>query len=173
MRPPIDQRAHAMIAAEIALALGCAHRSSGWWRCRCPVHRGRGPTLALRDGDRGLIAVCHAGCSRPDIFAELRRQGLIERQFSILPPSPMKRRANSDDDRTRRIESARRIWDWTNNANGSAVAAYLADAIAAVNRHRTLPPDRRPKLTPMGKAWTAALAAAELVGLRSRGERGQ
>jgi putative DNA primase/helicase len=126
MRPPIDQRAHAMIAAEIALALGCAHRSSGWWRCRCPVHRGRGPTLALRDGDRGLIAVCHAGCSRPDIFAELRRQGLIERQFSILPPSPMKRRANSDDDRTRRIESARRIWDWTNNANGSAVAAYLA-----------------------------------------------
>ena len=38
-----------------------------------------------------------------------------------------------------------------------------------VNRRRTLPPDRRPKLTPMGKVWTAALAAAELVGFTQPG----
>jgi hypothetical protein len=42
-----------------------------------------------------------------------------------------------------------------------------------VNRRRTLPPDRRPKLTPpLYGARTVALAPAELVGLRSLGERG-
>jgi hypothetical protein len=50
-----------VIAAGIALALGAAQRSGQWWRCRCPVHHSRGPTLALRDGDRGLIVHCRAG----------------------------------------------------------------------------------------------------------------
>jgi putative DNA primase/helicase len=114
-----------MIAAEIALALGCAHRSGGWWRCRCPVHRSRGPTLALRDGDRGLIAVCHARCSRADILGELRRQGLIEGDFSASPPRPIPRGTDSGDDGTRRIQLARRIWDSARVASGSTVAAYL------------------------------------------------
>ncbi len=42
-----------MTAAEIAAALGGGHRSGAWWRCRCPVHGSRGPTLALRDHERG------------------------------------------------------------------------------------------------------------------------
>jgi hypothetical protein len=45
-----------MTAAEIATVLGLAHRSGRWWRCRCPVHGSRGATLALRDGDRALVA---------------------------------------------------------------------------------------------------------------------
>lgn len=44
-----------MTAAEIAAALGAAHRSQAWWRCRCPAHGSRGATLALRDGVHGLI----------------------------------------------------------------------------------------------------------------------
>ena len=50
-----------MNAAEIAVALGAAHRSGQWWRCLCPVHgsrTGRSATLALRDGDRGLLIRC-------------------------------------------------------------------------------------------------------------------
>ena len=66
-----------MIAADIARALGAEYRSGAWWRCRCPAHGSAGASLALRDGDRGLIVVCHAGCSRTDIFAELRRRGLL------------------------------------------------------------------------------------------------
>jgi hypothetical protein len=38
-------------ASEIAKALGGAHRSGEWWRCRCPVHSSRGATLGLRDGE--------------------------------------------------------------------------------------------------------------------------
>jgi hypothetical protein len=49
-------------AAEIVAALGGAPRSTGWWRSPCPVHGSRGATLALRDGKRGLIVKCWAGC---------------------------------------------------------------------------------------------------------------
>jgi len=60
-----------MTASAIAATLGGAHRSGAWWRCVCPSHgsrTGRGATLALRDGECGLIAVCHAGCAPRDVF---------------------------------------------------------------------------------------------------------
>jgi hypothetical protein len=66
-----------VIAAEIAAVLGGAHRSGGWWRCRCPVHRSHGATLALRDSERGIIVHCHAGCDPRDVLAALRADGLI------------------------------------------------------------------------------------------------
>jgi hypothetical protein len=52
-----------MTAAEIAARLGAAHRAGRFWRCLCPVHgsrTGRSATLALRDGDHGLIVKCFA-----------------------------------------------------------------------------------------------------------------
>jgi len=113
-----------MIAAEIANALGNAHRSGSWWRSRCPVHGSRGATLALRDGDRALIAVCHAGCSRADILAELRQRGLFGRG-SGDSPAPSLRVACDDD--ARRMTLARRIWGRAQNARETPVVAYLAD----------------------------------------------
>jgi putative DNA primase/helicase len=107
-------------AAQIASALGLAHRSGGWWRCRCPVHGSRGATLALRDGGRALIAICHAGCACADILGELRRCGLLD-GLEGRPPLP----ATRDDDSGRRIEIARRIWGAVRDARGSPVAAYL------------------------------------------------
>jgi hypothetical protein len=79
-----------MTAAEIARALGAAHRSGRWWRCRCPVHGSKGPTLAVRDGDRAALVVhCHAGCSWAEIFKELRRLGLLDGTFAnAKPPAP-------------------------------------------------------------------------------------
>ena len=65
-----------MSAAEIAAALGAAHRSGVWWRCRCPVHDSRGATLALRDDNGALIVKCWAGCDGRDVLIELRRRGL-------------------------------------------------------------------------------------------------
>jgi hypothetical protein len=57
-----------MIAAEIACALGSTRRPGHWWRCRCQVHSSRGATLALRDGDRRLIAVCHGARARRPLW---------------------------------------------------------------------------------------------------------
>src|SRR6476646_4505829 len=114
-----------MSAAEIAARLGSAHCSGAWWRCRCPVHLSRGPTLALCDGDRGLVVRCWAGCDPRDVLVELRRRGLIERAADDCPVSASARQ-DVRDDAAGRIELARRIWDAAREARGSPVAAYLA-----------------------------------------------
>ena len=41
--------------------------------CRCPAHSDRDPSLSLRQGDRGILVNCFAGCSREDVLRELRR----------------------------------------------------------------------------------------------------
>jgi hypothetical protein len=119
------------MAADIAQDLGAARRCGEWWRCVCPVHgsrTGRSATLALRDGDRGLIVHCPAGCGRDEILDELRRRGLISapsRERGALRsyyPATRAKDANESD----RIGSAWRIWNAGLDAHGSPVAAYLA-----------------------------------------------
>ena len=92
----------------IARRLGAAQACGGWWRCRCPVHQSSGPTLALREGSRGLIAHCHAGCSRKDVLAELRRLGLLDGAGSAGPPDPAELQREREAERRQR---AKRIAD--------------------------------------------------------------
>src|SRR3954451_14398610 len=104
-----------MIAGMVARAIGGAYRSGKWYRCRCPVHQSRGPTLALRDGPRGVIVHCHAGCPRDDVLAELRRLGLFDgkgKGTRCAPhPEEIKRhRAAQERDRQRRIADAFDFW---------------------------------------------------------------
>jgi hypothetical protein len=87
------------------------------------VHRSYGATLALRDGDRGLITVCHAGCSRAHILAELRWRGL---GGSGIPMTARPDPREPTDDQARRIELARAIWSCARDARGTPVARYLA-----------------------------------------------
>jgi phage/plasmid primase-like uncharacterized protein len=116
----------ARTAAEVAQALGGARRSGQWWRCRCPVHRSGGPTLALRDGAFGVMVYCHACCSRGDVFAELRRRGLIGGISNHAEPAPAMADADQRADIARRLTLARRIWDAAFNARGTPVGNYLA-----------------------------------------------
>ena len=119
-----------MTAAEIAHALGAASRSGAWWRCVCPVHgsrTGHSATLALRDGDRGIVVYCHAGCNSRDILAELRRRRLLgssnaDRYSAARGPD----QGRDPDNRARRIEFARHIWAAAREAPGSPVARFLA-----------------------------------------------
>jgi hypothetical protein len=41
--------------------------------CRCPAHADSEPSLSLRQGDRGIIVHCFAGCQSEDVLRELRR----------------------------------------------------------------------------------------------------
>lgn len=41
--------------------------------CLCPSHADRTPSLAVRQGDRGILVTCHAGCDARDVLRELRR----------------------------------------------------------------------------------------------------
>ena len=116
-----------MLAAEIAAALGGApYRSGRWWRCLCPVHgsrSGHSRTMALRDGDRGPIVYCHAGCSAADILAELRWRGLLGGRSDRRAARP--RPVTESRDRECRIEIARRIWSASRDAHGTPVVFYL------------------------------------------------
>lgn len=116
-----------MIAGEIALALGGAHRSGAWWRCRCPVHGSACATLALRGGDRGLVVVCHAGCTRADILRELCRRGLANNNTGISLSS-LPHNIRTDDQgqsATQRKKIAEKIWRAAQPAAGSPVDTYL------------------------------------------------
>ena len=102
-----------MSAETIARALGAAYRSGGWWRGCCPVHHSSGPTLALRDSPRGLIAYCHAGCSRDDVLAELSRRGLLDGAGSGGPSDPAdleRQREAEERRRAKRIADALYFW---------------------------------------------------------------
>jgi hypothetical protein len=92
------------------------------------VHGSHGATLALRDGERGLLVKCFAGCDARDVFAELRWRGLLgnapharcHRQArAIVPP-------DNRHDAVHRIALARRIWNAARDARGSPVVSYLA-----------------------------------------------
>lgn len=119
-----------MTAAEkIAGALGGLHHSGHWSRCRCPVHGSAGASLALRDGDRGLIVHCHAGCPPSDILVELRRRGLLgDTDGAIAPPEPAAEQGRSEAeaaDRRRRINLARDMWQSALPVSGTVADRYL------------------------------------------------
>jgi putative DNA primase/helicase len=117
-----------MRAAEIAKACGGVYRSGPWWRCVCPVHgsrTGRRTTLSLRDGDYGLIAVCHAGCAWTDVMDELRRRGLIG-DFVKPYRAPRPHAVPVEpDDVARRIAQANRTWNKAQEPRETPAAAYF------------------------------------------------
>jgi len=118
-----------MTARGIASALGNARRAGQWWRCVCPVHgsrTGHSLSLALRDHPRGLAVHCHAGCSRDDVIAELRRRGLIagRRDGARLAPTPIGR--DHGDNTAQRIAWVWRIWNRARDARATPAERYLA-----------------------------------------------
>ena len=136
-----------MTAAQIAAALGSARRSGQWWRCVCPVHgsrTGRSRSLALRDHPRGLAVRCHAGCSRDDVIAELRRMGLLAANNERARPALVLPHCD-DADAARRIALAQRIWD---AARGCA--REPGDALFGRPRRRAVP-------VPASLRWACSL----------------
>jgi hypothetical protein len=117
-------------AEKIAAALGGACRSGEWWRCRCPVHSSRGPTLALRNGKCGLIVKCFGGCDARDVLAEIRCRGLLnsgdERNNARPDPSEIAHHREAEArDRQRRIASALDLWRECFPAPDTIVERYL------------------------------------------------
>lgn len=57
---------------------------SGEYMCRCPAHDDRQASLCVREGDKGLVLKCQAGCSTSDV---LQAAGLSMRDL-FRNPSP-------------------------------------------------------------------------------------
>ncbi len=79
----ISGRGGRMDAATIAKSLGGRKAGDGYLvPCPVPGHgKGlgdRNPSLSIRNGERGLLIYCHAGCSVRDVHFELRICGLLD-----------------------------------------------------------------------------------------------
>lgn len=65
-----------MRAQEIAESLGGAEGGGKEWRCLCPAHADRNPSLSVTEKDGKLLFKCRAGCEQKAVIAELERRGL-------------------------------------------------------------------------------------------------
>lgn len=82
--------------------------------CRCPAHADSDPSLSIRQGDRGILVTCFAGCSREDVLRELRwvQPG---RHYAQPEPASPSCAAN-----------VQRIWDQADDVRGTLAERYLA-----------------------------------------------
>ena len=58
---------------EILSALGCKDRpgASGEYKCHCPAHKDKQASLTVKEGDKGIVLKCHAGCDTDAICTKL------------------------------------------------------------------------------------------------------
>lgn len=111
-------------AAAIARRLGGARAGAGFL-CRCPVPthgKGRGdlcPSLAVSDGERGLVYHCFAGCAATDVRAAIERLDLSAPPPELENPEPRRssRRTTTAD--------ARALWRNAAPTSGTAAEVYL------------------------------------------------
>jgi hypothetical protein len=82
--------------------------------CRCPAHTDNTPSLSIRQGDRGLLVTCFAGCDAGDILRELDRIPLGRR---YEPPAPMVATGTANIDR---------LWSEARPVAGTLAERYLA-----------------------------------------------
>lgn len=111
-------------AEAIARRLG-GKRTGAGFLCRCPVPthgKGRGdlrPSLAVSDGERGLVYHCFAGCLAADVRAAIERLDLSSPLPVFQKPEPRRgaRRTTTADART--------LWRDATATLGTTAEAYL------------------------------------------------
>src|SRR3546814_13534960 len=80
--------------------------------CLCPAHADRTPSLSIRQGDRGILVTCFAGCDREDVLRELRRV-------------PLRQRYSYRDTPARASGNAARLWEEGLPIPGTLAERYL------------------------------------------------
>lgn len=144
------------VAAEnAAKVLGGRPSGGGQWLASCPVPshgKGRGdrnPSLSLKDGDDGkLLWNCLGGCDKFDVFAELRRLGLLvedDRQIGFSSQVAMKTRQRS----------GKGVPDWnTLEPDAAALALWRSSRMSTddslvrlyLSQHRAFPGEIPPSI---------------------------
>ena len=82
----------------------CA-RGSSKWSARCPAHADKNPSLAIAEGERGLLVKCWAGCTLDEITRAL---GLTIRQL-FYDANPDPRAVRADQQRRQREQRQRHL----------------------------------------------------------------
>lgn len=81
--------------------------------CRCPAHADETPSLSLRQGDRGILVTCFAGCDPLDVLRELDRIS-VTRHYEPPPERPRQGTANIE-----------RLWEEARPVPGTLAERYL------------------------------------------------
>lgn len=125
--------------------------------CCCPSHADRTPSLSIRQGDRGILVTCHAGCDSRDVMRELAR---VVRIPAIVPASVQR---SSPGQRKPHLA----IWRSAKLIEGTLAEHYVRDV-----RGLRAPLDdlRFHARCPRGQGAYASFEPALLVGMRRKGE---
>ena len=137
-------------------------RLGGTWSgdtamCACPAHADRTPSLSIRQGDRGILVTCHAGCDASDVLRELSR---IERLPDFRRVAIEKARSGPGD-------AYMAIWRAANAIEGTIAERYIRDTRGIwvpLNDLRFHP------RCPRGQGTFARFEPALLVAMRKLGE---
>ena len=137
---------------------------------RCPAHEDRKPSLSISSGRDGKVLVhCHAGCDQRDVIAILRERGLWKTTGKSSGRFARKRQNRVSDepdaDALKRSEAALAIWQASQPAEGTPVAAYLR------SRGLVLPASSDLRFHPGLKHPSGAIWPA-MVALVTHGESG-
>jgi hypothetical protein len=114
-------------AETIARALGGHRIAHDEWRCRCPAHGDRDPSLDVRNGKAGrVLVVCRAGCSQIDVIRTLIARGLWPDHEDGQHDDEQYQRQQEAEQRKRQI-IALRIFDEAHDARYTLAEFYMAE----------------------------------------------
>lgn len=146
---------------------GCRSYTRGaGTRAQCPVHGSRGLTLSLRQGDRGAMLTCFAGCELDELLAalDLRRRDLFD---TDLPPGytpPPRRQPTPWDPVTHGPGIDHLLHRIDQQTRAEATPEYwqrrATEAEAAMTRHTDYPDRPKPAHAVTHDQRCLALAAA-------------
>jgi hypothetical protein len=111
-----------MDAQALTVALGGRwHRDSGM--ARCPAHRDRTPSLAIKQVDGVCLVHCHAGCEQDAVIDALQAQGLWPAANGHA--QEIRLRTNGAQSAVVPSKRALALWEAAKPAVGTIVEAYL------------------------------------------------
>ncbi len=124
--------------------------------CHCPAHEDRRPSLSVRQGHRGILVHCFAGCEPQDVLREIARLPAGAR--ATVPTSGAYSRQSRGN--------PRRLWENGKPIVGTLGARYLAGRHLPID----LPDVRFHPRCPLGPKPRTRYLPALLVALRERHE---
>jgi hypothetical protein len=108
-------------------------RSGQRWVARCPAHQDKNPSLSIREGERGLLLKCWAGCTIKEICDALRLPiNEIFFDIHVAPEEIRKRHTERRERERRRIQDGLRI-DVRREAEATIAAAHGIDILGWSN----------------------------------------
>jgi len=129
--------------------------------CHCPAHADRTPSLSLRQGARGILVKCFAGCQTTDVLRELGRIADIR-----YAPAP-----DPCDQDIRQTANVRKIWSEGVDTSGTLAERYLAsrridNRFDQLRFHPRCPKGRQPLTTFTPALLVAAQTAREVLAIQ-------